>query len=113
MAMYLQVVGILLAYTGITSTCTHPYLFFAHFVLFFCNSDYLINTVQALFVYVNVTALYVFFFKMLSLHFSISLMFSLTRLILEPMLHLWILIVVQITVNMMILSSRVTDFEHV
>ena len=61
MAMYLQAVGILPTYTGVTNTCTHPYLFFAHFVLFFCNSDYLINTVQALFVYVNVTALYVFF----------------------------------------------------
>ena len=70
------------------------------------------NTVQALFVYVNVTALYVFFLKMLSLHFSISLMFSLTRLILAHMLHLWILIVAQITVNMMMSSSRVTDFEH-
>ena len=71
MAMYLQVAGILPAYTGVTNTCNDPYLVFAQFVLFLCNSDYWINTVQALFVYVNVTALYVFFFKMLSLHFSI------------------------------------------
>ena len=97
MAMYLQAISILPTYTGVTNTCIHPYLFFAHFVLFFCNSDYLINTVQALFVYVNVTALYVF---LISLHFSISQMFSLTRFILAPMLHLWILIVVPITVNM-------------